>query len=123
MSKAIEKKVNKQQANQAPPPAFMKQVLNQHKEDPKVEPGEERDRLLLELSQSDAWVAVKDYMNAKRSQLAQELRSKSDGAHTLEEIGFRYLALDQVNLFANQVIAFVDARAKIAKIKHERDNK
>lgn len=113
-------KTKKQQAQQAPPPAFLKEVIAQNKDaSPEkllTEDADQMERALTELSQSDAWGYIKRFIDLKRKELAQALRDKSDGTFSLEEVGFRYLAADQVNTFATQLINFVEkyARAKRA---------
>lgn len=109
---------NKQKATQAPPPAFLRNVINKHEESPEklVENADEMEQVLTELSQSDAWEYLKKFIDLKRKELAQGVREASDGSISLEEVGFRYLAADQVNTFATQLISFVEkyARAKRA---------
>lgn len=107
-----------QQAHQAPPPAFLKSVINQSKKEPQVEPGKDRDRLLGELSDTEAWKVLKRFIEAKQMMLAKELKD-SIGNAGLEEVGFKFLILDQVNTFANQIITFVEAPREVAKLQHK----
>jgi len=100
-----------------PMPEWMHGVLDDHKE--VIEPGDDLDNVLLSLSQSDAWEYLKGYINTKRSTLASELRKKADTTASLEEIGFRFMALDLVNRFADQIISRVENVAKIKGIENE----
>jgi len=112
--------IEQQQAHQAPPPAFLKSVINKSKKEPQIEPGKDRDRLLTELSDTEAWKVLKQYIEAKQMMLAKELRD-SVGESGLEEVGFKFLILDQVNTFANQIITFVEAPREVAKLQRKDD--
>jgi hypothetical protein len=101
-----------------PMPEWMHGVLKDHEEE-KIEPGESLDNTLLSLSQSDAWKYLKEYINTKRSTLASELRKKADSSSSLDEIGFRFMALDLVNRFADQIISRVENVAKIKGLENE----
>lgn len=116
MNKLEEKKLEEQQAHQAPPPAFLRSVIEQSKKEPKIDPGKDRDRVMSDFSDSDAWKVLKNFIEAKQMFLAAELR-KTAGNVSIEETGFRFLILDQVNTFANQIVTFVEAPKEIAKMK------
>lgn len=112
--------IEQQQAHQAPPPAFLKSVINQSKKEPQIDPGKDRDRLLGELSDTEAWKVLKKFIEAKQMMLAKELKD-SIGNAGLEEVGFKFLILDQVNTFANQIITFVEAPREVARLQHKGD--
>lgn len=111
--------IEEQSAHQAPPPAFLKSVINQSKEMPQVEPGNDRDKLLTDLSDSDVWKVIRKFVEAKQLSMAQELRKSVENA-SVEETGFRFLVIDQVNTFISQLIAFVEAPKEIGKLQNER---
>ncbi len=106
--------------HQAPPPAFLKQVIKQQNKAPEIEPGNQRDKILSELADSEAWAAVKKFIEAKQVMLAQQLR-ESVGDVSVEETGFRFLVTDQVSAALQQVISFVEAPQKIYGLKREQD--
>lgn len=108
-----------QSANQAPPPAFLNTVLNQAKAVPSIPPGSDRDKLLAELSNSDAWKTLKKFIEAKQLMLAQQLREATKERVDAQEVGMRFLIADQVNQFANQIITFVEAPKEIIKLQAE----
>lgn len=109
-------KLEEQQAHQAPPPAFLRSVIEQSKKEPQIDPGKDRDRVMTDFSESDAWKVLKKFIEAKQMMLASDLR-KSVGEVSVEETGFRFLILDQVNTFAGQIITFVEAPKEIAKLQ------
>lgn len=109
-------KLEEQQAHQAPPPAFLRSVIDQSKKEPQIDPGKDRDRVMTDFSESDAWKVLKKFIEAKQMMLASDLR-KSVGEVSVEETGFRFLILDQVNTFAGQIITFVEAPKEIAKLQ------
>lgn len=109
-------KLEEQQAHQAPPPAFLRSVIDQSKKEPQIDPGKDRDRVMTDFSESDAWKVLKKFIEAKQMMLAADLR-KSVGEVSVEETGFRFLILDQVNTFASQIITFVEAPKEIAKLQ------
>ena len=111
-------KIEEQQAHQAPPPAFLRSVIEQSEKEPQVDPGVERDKILADGSDSDFWKILKKFVEAKQIMLAKELRENSKDA-SVEETGFRFLILDQVNTFAAQIISFVEAPKAIYKIQQE----
>ena len=100
-----------------PMPEWMHEIVNAKETVP--EPSEKLDDAILAFSQSDVWKYLKDYMNSKRGALAIELRKKADDAGNLEEIGFRFLSLDLLNKFVDQLIARVDGVAKIRSLENE----
>lgn len=100
-----------------PMPEWMQDLVKA--KEPIPEPSEKLDDAILAFSQSDVWAYLKDYMNSKRGALAIELRKKADDARNLEEIGFRFLALDLLNKFVDQLIARVDGVAKIRSLENE----
>lgn len=108
-------------SRQAPPPAFIASVLNQTRQEPEVKP-KQKDKVLAELSTSDAWKVLKDYIQAKQRMLALQLRESKTTA-TPEEIGFRFLILDEVNAFAEELIKRVESVPKIMEMQHERANR
>ena len=112
--------IEQQEAHQAPPPAFLKSVINQSKKEPQIDPGKDRDRLLGELSDAEAWKVLKKFIEAKQMMLGKELRDSIANAG-LEEIGFRFLVLDQVNTFATQIVSFVEAPRSVAQLQHKDD--
>jgi len=112
-------KIKEQEAHQALPPAFMKSVINQSKKEPEIKAGKDRDRVLAEGADSDFWKVVKSYIEAKQMMLAKQLRETS-GNVSVEETGFRFLILDQVNSFATQLITFVEAPKEILKLQAEK---
>lgn len=105
---------------EALPPAFLRSVMAKPKEEVIV-PGENRDKTMAELSESDAWKVVKDHILRRQQELAQELRAVSGGAHSLEEVGFRFLVADKVNTFASEIISFVERSANAKRLKAEHD--
>ena len=111
----------KEEAIQAPPPAFLKSVIEQNRKDVVVEPGEHRDKIMAEFSSSDAWKLIKKFITAKQMEIAKGVREASDGSASLEEIGFRFLAADQTNTFISQLITFVESTAKIMELKNEQE--
>lgn len=120
-----DKVLKRQAAEQAPPPAFLREVIAQNKEQPKVEVGKNREKLLLDLSESDVWNnIVKKFIEAKQLMMAKELRENIDGK-SMEEVGFRFLVTDQVNDFIHQFISFVEAprNAREAQKQSESNNK
>jgi hypothetical protein len=109
--------------NQAvkPAPAWMHELTKPTKEAP--EPSEQLDEAILIFSQSDVWEHLKSYMNAKRASLASDLRKKADETASLDEIGFRFMSLDLLNKFVDQVIARVDGVAKIRSLENDTTTK
>jgi hypothetical protein len=107
-----------QEAYQAPPPAFLRRVINDIKKEPEVKPND-KDKVMAELSQSDAWKVLKRYIETKQVMLAQQLRDATDNA-TMEEIGFRFMITDQINDFASKIVSFVEAPATAIRLKDER---
>jgi len=100
-------------SNEALPPAFLKEVVSRHKEEPKItEDAEDMEKVLMDFSESEAWEYLKRFIGIKRMELAKDVRDKSSGDVSLEEIGFRYLSADQVNTFATQIIDFVEKYAR-----------
>ena len=112
-------KIDKQEAHQAPPPAFLRSVIEQSKKEPQIDPGRDRDRVMADFADSDAWKVLKKFIEAKQMTLASDLR-KTAGEVSIEETGFRFLILDQVNTFATQITNFVEAPKEIARIQNER---
>lgn len=112
----------KQSAEQAVPyaPHFMREVLEQSKEDVTIEPGEHVDKVLLELSQSEAWKILKTFINEKRKRLETYTReSVRADSFDLQNTGFRYLIYDQVDSFAQDIIDRVDGVARMKKLSDE----
>ena len=113
---------NKQAAKQALPyaPHFMKEVLEQANKEPVIEPGEHVDKLMMELSQSEAWLVLKKYINEKRKRLEAMTRQSVRGdPFNLQNTGFRYMIFDQVDAFAEQIISRVESPAKVKKLEDE----
>lgn len=112
--------IDKQVAEQAPPPAFLKSVINQNKKETVIEPGPDRDKTIANFANSDAWKLLKQFIRAKQTELGAMVRESSDGSASLEEVGFKYLVADQVNTFAQQIVTFVESVPKIMEMQHER---
>lgn len=112
-----DKDLKKQRAEQTPPPAFLRRVVESHDNPPKMEEVGEMEQVMTAFSQSDAWEYMQKFIKAKQGEIAQSVRLASDGSTNLEEVGFRFLAADQVNRFIVQLISFVEkyAAAKRAK--------
>lgn len=108
-------------ARQAPPPAFLSSVINQAKKKPAIEPSAEKDKVMLEFAVSDAWQILKEYIQAKQMMLGKQLRDNTKGA-SLDEIGFRFLVMDAVNDFAQELIVKVEAVRKIKELENERES-
>jgi len=104
-----------------PAPAWMHELTKVVDEEPS--PSEQLDEAILVFSQSDVWKHLKSYMNAKRASLALDLRKKADEAASLDEIGFRFMSLDLLNKFVDQVIARVDGVAKIRSLENDPTSK
>lgn len=120
INKKEEKIIEEQAARQAtvPPPAFIKPVLDQSSKEPPLSPGEDRDRIMAEFVETEAWKLIKNYIEGKAVMLAQQLRESVPGS-SLEEVGFRFMITDQVNKFGRELINFVEMPAKVLKAKKE----
>ncbi len=115
-------KLEQQKAHEALPPAFMRSVINQSRKEPEIKAGKDRDKVLADGADSDFWKVVKSFIEAKQMMLAKQLRETS-GNVSVEETGFRFLILDQVNTFATQLVTFVEAPKEILKLKAEEEPK
>lgn len=115
-----DQKVEQQAAYQAPPPAFLRQVIKDVKKEPEVKPGADREKLMLEFSQSDAWRVLRKYIEGKQLMLGTQLRESI--GNSVEETGFRFIITDLTNSVVGQIINFVEAPAHAKAIENERDN-
>lgn len=112
--------IKEQAARQAPvpPPEYIREMVAEASPDKKkIDPGDDVDKMMLDFATSDAWLMLKNYMEKKLILMAQRVREASDGAHTLDEVGFRYLASDQVNLFVQGIINYVEGPLRVRKAK------
>lgn len=105
-------------ANQALPPAFMKDVIKTVKKAPEVEFGTEQDKLLADLSDSAAWGVVKKFIESKQMGLAEDLR-KNMGTASAAEIGTRFMVTDLANQVLSQLVIFVESPNKIYELRRE----
>ena len=60
-----------QQEAPTAPKTFLKSVINQSKKEPQIDPGKDRDRLLGELSDTEAWKVLKKFIEAKQMMLGK----------------------------------------------------
>lgn len=106
------------------PPSFLKRVIDENKTLTEKEVlNKDFEKELLSLSKSKAWEYVKDFINSKKKDMALSLQSLSGGDTSLEEVGFRYLILDQINVFSNQLINFVEKYAQYERHELEKSPK
>jgi hypothetical protein len=112
----MNKETKQQAARQAPipPPAYIKEMVDEIME-PKLEPGEQRDKVMMEFAQSDAYDLLKEYIESQLRVLAGKMRQASEGTTSLEEVGYRYMVTDAVNKFAMGIISFVESPLKIKR--------
>lgn len=103
----------------APGPAFIQEVVKENEKAEKQEAHPEEDvKLLMELSQSDAWKILKRYIKRKQERLAQmTAESVRKSAFDLQNTGFRYLIQDQVTNALEDVIKQVENPAKMKQIE------
>lgn len=110
--------LKRQAAEQAPIPApgplHIADTLKEAKaEDKTVDPDADV-KLLIELSQSDAWDVVKRYINRKKVKLSRMTAEASRTSNfDLANVGFRYLIFDQVSAALDSVITYVENAAKM----------
>jgi len=79
-------------------------------------PTDEDERLLTELSQSDSWEMVKTYMSRLIDNLEKKTVEKiAESPIDIEEIGYRYMILNQIKGALDNVCGYVDKYAMKAK--------
>ena len=111
--------LKRQAAEQAPvpPPAYIKEML-QKKPKP-MEPGDKRDKVMLEFAQSDAWKLLKGFITSKLAEKAGTVRESADGSRSLDEVGFKFLVADQVGRFATELTNFVEGPLRLKEAQSE----
>ena len=92
-----------------PPPAFLKDVLEQNKIKPI--PSEAEDKVIAEGAGSDFWKILKRIMLEKKTRLEAITAEKARGLGVnFNEIGFRYLMTDQLSNLIMDLVNFVENR-------------
>lgn len=117
-----EEKLNKQDAEQPPvppPPAFIKQAIDDSKPK-KLQPKDSDDKVLAEGADSTFWKLVKQRIDGKietlESALAGAVQNRV-GAESiwLQDIGIRYLLKQVVTDNLKDIINFVELRRRVAE--------
>lgn len=110
--------LDKQKAEQAivPPPQYIRDMIEKVEEP--IAPGDSRDKMMIEFAQSDVWKLLKKHITARLAVLANDLNSRVASA-PMEEIGYRFLATDLVNRFAQGLVGYVENPLKIKRADHE----
>lgn len=105
-----------------PPPSFITEAIADSKAEALLPPDEKDDRNLAEGSYSDFWKLVKHFIENKQKRLKEMTQARVVASESLnmEDIGFRYLLSDQISMALQDVINFVENRAKLVEqIKRE----
>lgn len=119
MNEPTQEQIIARQAAEQPPisanPAFIQEVIKEPVDN--TPPSSADDEALTQMMQSEGWKVIKRYINAKKKRLedltAQSVRAQ---AFNLQEVGFRYLILDQVTNALQDVINRVETPAKMKLI-------
>lgn len=112
----------RQAAEQAPipepGPIHIAKTIEEAKKDERTPEPEADVKLLIELSQSDAWQVAKRFINRKKEKLSKMTAEAARGSSfNLQNVGFSYLIYDQVSAALDSVIAYVENAAKMKLIE------
>lgn len=127
--KKEEEILKKQAAEQAsppiPPPSFITEAIQESRKADDKSVDEKDDELIASLVETDAWKALKKRINFKIDYLKGMLNEKVGSSDMkLEEVGIRYLIMDQAVGALQSIISLVEGTAEImAEVKKDEEVK